>query len=182
MAPGPRGRAQLMGTLDVDVAVVGAGVVGCAVAARLSLDRLSVAVLERRHDVADETSKSNTGVTDSGWECQPGTLEAKLVSESSLLWEEVADRFDVPFKRCGGLCIARSDDEVPGLREVHETATRNGVRTRLLSRDDTLTLAPYVAPTVCGAVEVPNEGIVDSIRLTLGYAEAGGQKRRALLL
>ncbi len=161
----------MMEVIDLDVAIVGAGVVGCSVAARLSLDRLSVAVFERRHDVAEETSKANTGVTDSGWECQPGTLEAKLVRESSPRWEEVADRLDVLFNRCGGLCLARSGNEVPGLQEVHETATRNGVRTRVLSKAQTLKYAPYVSPTVRGAVDVPDEGIVDPIRLTLGYAE-----------
>jgi glycerol-3-phosphate dehydrogenase len=160
-----------MQTVSTDVLIVGAGVVGCSVAARLSLDRVEVMVIERHHDVAEETSKSNTGVADSGWECTPGCLEAELVTQSSPQWEEVAERFDVPFRRCGGLCIARSEEEMRELDTVVAAAVANGVRTERLSREQLLHVAPYVTPDALGAVHVPDEGIIDSVRLTLGYAE-----------
>jgi glycerol-3-phosphate dehydrogenase len=164
-----------METLSVDVAIVGAGVVGCSIAARLSLEDVTVLVLERRHDVADETSKSNTGLADSGWECEPGTLEAKLVCESSRRWEEIAARFDTPFRRCGALSLARSEADLARLDTIRAAATKNGVRTTVLSREETLARAPYVHPDVRGSIEAPDEGIVDSIRLTLGYAELAAQ-------
>jgi glycerol-3-phosphate dehydrogenase len=158
-------------SLDVDVAIVGAGVVGCSIAARLSQMRLDVCVLERRHDVADETSKSNTGVADSGWECVPGSLEAEIITRSSPRWEEICDRLDVPFRRCGGLSIARDADEERRLDEIVAAADANRVRTRRLDAGELRKLAPYVVPDALGAVEVPDEGVIDSIRLTLGYAE-----------
>ena len=160
-----------MTPIDADVAIIGAGVVGCAVAARLSRDNLRVVVLERRHDVAEETSKSNTGIADSGWDCEPGSLEAKLVTESSARWEEIAERYDVPFKRCGGLSIARTAEELERLDRIVDAARINGVPVERLDANDLRELAPYVTEDARAAISVPREGVVDSIRLTLGYAE-----------
>jgi glycerol-3-phosphate dehydrogenase len=157
--------------VDVDVAIVGAGVIGCSIAARLSEYDLRVCVLERRHDVAEETSKSNTGVADCGWECEPGSLEATLVRRSSERWEEVCERLDVPFRRCGGLSVALTDDDEARLDGIVGRATRNGARVERLSADEVRRIAPYVSPDVVGAVSVPEEGVIDSLRLTLGYAE-----------
>jgi glycerol-3-phosphate dehydrogenase len=160
-----------MQVVDADVAIVGAGVVGCSIASQLSHDDLEVVVLERRHDVAEETSKANTGVTDSGWECTPGSLEADLVIRSSRRWEEICDRLDVPFKRCGSLSLARSDQEIPRLAEIAEAAATNGVRVRRLGEREIREVAPFVTDTAVAALEVPDEGVIDSLRLTLGYAE-----------
>jgi glycerol-3-phosphate dehydrogenase len=157
--------------MDVDVAIVGAGVIGCSIAARLSERDLRVSVLERRHDVAEETSKSNTGVADCAWECEPGSLEATLVRRSSERWEEVCERLDVPFRRCGGLSIARTADDEARLDGIVERASRNGAEARRLDGEEVRRIAPYVSPDVVGAVLVPEEGVIDSLRLTLGYAE-----------
>ncbi len=158
-------------TLDVDVAVIGAGVVGCSIACRLSRDRLRVAVLERRHDVADETSKSNTGVADCGWECEPGSLESRLIVASSARWEELCDLLDTPFRRCGGICLARTSDQLARLDQIAAGARANGARARVLGGEEARALAPCITDNTLGALEIPDEGVIDSIRLTLGYAE-----------
>lgn len=158
-------------TVDVDVAIVGAGVVGCSIAARLSRDRLRVAVLERRHDVADETSKSNTGVADCGWECEPGSLEAQLIRASSPRWEELCDQLDTPFRRCGGICLARTSEQVDGLAQIAEGAAATGAQVRALNAEQAHDLVPCITDQTLGALDIPDEGVIDSIRLTLGYAE-----------
>lgn len=160
-----------MSALDVDVLIVGAGVVGCSIAARLSQDALTIAVVERRYDVVDETSKSNTGVADCGWECEPGTLEAELIARSNPRWEEISERFDAPFRRCGGLSVARTPEEVSRVDGIVAAAHANGVRARRLTGDEARELVPCIGPDVLAAIDVPDEGVFDSIRLTLGYAE-----------
>jgi glycerol-3-phosphate dehydrogenase len=158
-------------TIDVDVLVVGAGVVGCSVASHIAATSARVCVIERRHDVADETSKSNTGVTDCGWECEPGSLEAELVRRSSERWEEVCERLDVPFRRCGALSIALTPEHEAALDGIVDKAARNSVSVRRLEPREVHRIAPYVTRQVRGAIEVPEEGVIDSIALTLGYAE-----------
>lgn len=157
--------------MEVDVAIIGAGVVGCSVAAALSGDVLSVVVLEQHHDVAEETSKSNTGVADSGWECVPGSLEAELIRRSSPRWEELSERLDVPFRRCGGISVARTPKDIDRLDEILGAAEGNGVKVRRLDQAEVRATAPYLTEQALAAVEIPEEGVIDSIRLTLGYAE-----------
>jgi glycerol-3-phosphate dehydrogenase len=157
----------------VDVLIVGAGVTGCSIAASLSRDELRVVVVERRHDIVDETSKSNTGVMDCGWECEPGTLESDLIRRSSPQWEEIAERLDVPWDRCGGISLARTDAEAAQVDEVVSRAHANGVASvrKLVGNAAVREVAPFIGDGILAAAEVPDEGIIDSIRLTLGYAE-----------
>lgn len=155
---------------------------GCAIAERLARSSVSVCVIERHHDVADETSKANTGLADSGWECETETLEASLVRRSSEQWEEVCERLDVPFQRSGALCVARTTREANQLDALARRATENGVSTRRIGKDETLRLAPYVTREAVGALHVPNEGIIDSIRLTLSYAELAAANGARFLL
>jgi glycerol-3-phosphate dehydrogenase len=157
--------------LDADVVIVGAGVIGTAIAARLSMKKLVVCVIERHHDVAEETSKSNTGLMDSGWECEPGTLEADLVTRSSPQWEDISERLDVPFKRCGQLSIARTKEEDATIDACLASAKRNGVAAERIDAERLRSLAPYVSSDARGGILLPAEGIIDPIRLTLGYAE-----------
>jgi glycerol-3-phosphate dehydrogenase len=168
---------------DVDVLIVGAGVVGCSIAASLSRDALDVVVVERRHDVVDETSKSNTGVADCGWECEPGTLEADLILRSNPCWEEIADRLDVPYRRCGGVSLARGPEQAEDVDDIVAGAHRNGVKSvRKLTAEEAREVAPFISDGVSAALEVPDEGIIDSIRLTLGYAELAARNGTRFVL
>src|SRR5579862_319432 len=96
---------------DLDVLIIGAGVVGAAIACRLSELDATVAVIDRRHDIAEETSKSNSGIAASGWTLPTGSLEAPLVCAASPRWEEVCRRLGVTFRRCGTVAIARTAEE-----------------------------------------------------------------------
>lgn len=156
---------------DLDVLIVGAGVVGAAIAARLSELDAKVAVIERRHDIADETSKSNSGITATGWTLPSGGLEARLVCASSPRWEDVCQRLGVPFRRCGVVAIARTPEEAERIPQLVRNAEANGVKVRALSPEEVVAAAPHAAPDSAGGVEVPGEGVIDSIRLTIGYGE-----------
>ena len=96
---------------DIDVLVIGAGVVGSAIACRLSALDAKIAVIDRRHDIADETSKSNSGITASGWTLPSGSLEAQLVCASSPRWEDICRNLGVIFRRCGTVSIARTPED-----------------------------------------------------------------------
>jgi glycerol-3-phosphate dehydrogenase len=156
---------------DLDVLIVGAGVVGAAIAARLSQLDAKVAVIERRHDIADETSKSNSGITATGWTLPVGGLEAQLVCASSPRWEDVCRRLGVPFRRCGVVAIARTAEDAERIPQLVRNAEANGVKVRALSPEDVVAAAPHATPVSAGGIEVPAEGVIDSIRLTIGYGE-----------
>ena len=101
----------------VDVVVVGGGVIGTAVAARLSSTTARVALIEIGGDIANGGSKGNAGVAVSYY-YDPASLDTQLINESNPRWEELCARLDVPYRRLGGLMIARTMDEadrLPGI-------------------------------------------------------------------
>ncbi|WP_346276609.1 FAD-dependent oxidoreductase [Pseudonocardia sp.] len=156
---------------EVDVLIIGAGVVGAAIACRLSQLEATVAVIDRRHDIAEETSKSNSGITASGWSLPAGGLEARLVRASSPRWEDICGRLGVPFRRCGAVVVARTQQDAYLIPEMMRNAEANGVKVRALTAEQVLRAAPHATSNSTGGIEISAEGVIDSIRLTIGYGE-----------
>jgi glycerol-3-phosphate dehydrogenase len=154
-----------------DVVIIGAGVVGCAIARRLSLTTARVAVVEAASDVGEGASKGNTGIATCGADCAPGTLEAQLVTRSAPGWEALCGSLDTPWERIGTLCVATSPEQQPALAHLRDQAHANGCRAELVSADAARELDPLVTPDLHAALHLPDDGIVDSLRLTIGYAE-----------
>ncbi len=156
---------------DYDVVIVGAGVVGCAIARRLSFTTARVALLEAATDVGEGASKGNTGIATSGADCPPGSLEAELVRRSSPGWEALCASLDTPFRRIGGLVLARTAAEEAALTGLLAQARANGCAAGIVSGERARELEPMATPAARAALHVPGDGIVDPLRLTLGYAE-----------
>ena len=154
-----------------DVVVIGGGVVGCAVAWRLSTTGAAVTLVEAAHDLCEGASKGNTGITTSGADCRPGTLEAELVRRSSPGWEALCARLDTPFHRIGTLAVAVTAEEESRLGALLDEARANGAPAEIVSGDAARELEPLVTAGARAALYFPQDGIIDSIRLTLGYAE-----------
>lgn len=151
--------------------IVGGGVVGCAIAWRLSFTTASVALIEAAHDVGEGASKGNTGIATCGADCMPGTLEAELVTRSSPGWERLTRSLDTPWRRMGTLAVAVTKKEERGLEHVREQARRNGCEAEIVSGEAARSLEQLVTPAARAAVHIPEDGIIDSLRLTIGYAE-----------
>jgi L-2-hydroxyglutarate oxidase LhgO len=89
-----------------DVIVIGAGVVGCAVARELTRYNLNVRVLEAGSDVAEGASKANSAIVHAGFDAKPGTNKAKFNVWGNRLFEDVCRELKVPFRRNGSLVLA----------------------------------------------------------------------------
>lgn len=84
-----------------DVVVIGAGIVGSAIARELSGHQLSVALIEARNDVGDGTSKANTAILHTGFDAKPGTLESELVHRGYHLLSDYAEHTGIPVEHTG---------------------------------------------------------------------------------
>lgn len=145
--------------------------IGASVAACLSLTTATVCLLEAAGDLAEGASKGNGGIATCGFDAVPGTLEAELIVSSSPRWEELCDRLDVPFRRIGGLVVANTSSDVERLEALYRDATTNGCRTEVVSGARAREMEPLLNPECLAALWVPDDGIIDPMRLTIGYAE-----------
>ena len=146
---------------DFETVVVGAGVVGLAIARALARKGQSVMLLERHDRVGTETSSRSSEVIHAGIYYAPGSLRAKLcVAGKEQLYRFCAEN-GVAHRRCGKLLVATREDEVGKLEAIAANAAVNGVDDlKRLTADDVRTLEPQVA---CVAAYLsPSTGIVDS--------------------
>ena len=112
---------------DVEVAVIGAGAIGAAVAAALAPGR-SVLVVERHEGPGRETSSHNSGVIHAGIYYPTGSLKHRACIEGNRLLYEWCEARGVTHRRCGKLIVALGDDEIDGLDAVAGQARANGVQ------------------------------------------------------
>ncbi|MFD5793861.1 FAD-dependent oxidoreductase [Streptomyces diastatochromogenes] len=155
-----------------DVAVVGAGVVGCAVARELARHpRLRIALVEAQDDVGQGTSKANTAILHTGFDATPGSLEARLVREGYQRLAAYADESGIPVERVGALLVAWDEEQLAALPRLAEKAERNDCPdTRLLGADELYAREPHLGPGALGALHVPGESIICPWTTTLAYA------------
>ncbi|MEX0168360.1 FAD-dependent oxidoreductase [Streptomyces sp. LMG1-1-1.1] len=156
---------------EYDVVVVGAGVVGCAVARALARHPLRVALVEAANDVGDGTSKANTAILHTGFDAAPGTLEARLVREGHRLLDAYAREAGIPVEPLGALLVAWDEQQRATLPRLAEKAELNGHRTtRLLSAAELALREPHLGAGALAALEVPGESVICPWTTTLAYA------------
>ncbi len=145
-----------------DVAVIGAGVVGAAVARRLQLDGYAVVVLEAASEVLDGASKGNSGILHTGFDAPPDSLEAKCVAEGRAEFLAIHRDLDLPLVETGAMVLAWSEAEAAALPGLLEQAHANGVMDAvLLSDSEVRRLEPQLAEGVRGGMRVPGEHVID---------------------
>ena len=164
--------------VEVETVIVGAGVVGLAIAAELASLGQDVLVLERHHTFGTETSSRNSEVIHAGIYYPDGSLRAKLCVEGRERLYAFAEDYKVPFNRCGKLLVATSEAEIEQLAAIEVNAARNGV-------DDLTPLtaaeAHRLEPDIrCVAATLsPSTGVIDShlfmAALETRLLDAGGQ-------
>ena len=102
-----------------DAIVVGAGVVGAAVARELSRRKGSFLVVERALDVCEGTSKANSAIMHAGFDAEPGTMKAKMNVRGNQMMDQLSGELDIPFRRVGAFVVCFSKEELPKLKEIY---------------------------------------------------------------
>ena len=154
-----------------DAVIIGAGVVGCAIARELAQFDLEVVVLERSGDVCEGTSKANTAILHTGFDCVPGSLESRLVSRGYQLLSTYADAANIAVERTKGLLVAWDDEQLGELPKLQQKARDNGYQsTQLLSSETVRQREPNLGDGVRGGLDVPGESIICPWSPVLAFA------------
>ena len=151
--------------------IIGAGVVGTALAREFAKSNLKVALLEERADVGDLTSKANTAILHTGFDMTPGSLESKLVSQGYELLKAYAQEVSIAVEKLGGLLVAWSDEEVANLPKLKQKAIENGYEEcELITAEQLYTLEPNLGQGALAALTVPGEWIIDPWTPIIAFA------------
>jgi glycerol-3-phosphate dehydrogenase len=143
--------------VDVEVTVIGAGVVGCATALALARRGVSVALLEAEPAPGLAASGTNSGILHEGFDSGPGEVETELILRSATLRPPVLAALGIPVLRCGGVMEPRDATQRDAIAALAENAARNRVPVSL--SDD-------------GALFIPGEAVTDPVAYTLALAGA----------
>jgi len=165
---------------DTDVAIIGGGVVGCAVARRLALEGASVILVEKAADILEGASKGNSAILHTGFDAPVGTLEWECVRSGYREYLEIHQSLGLPLLETGALIAAWTEEEENRFEGILKKGLENGIDDLcLLTKKETLKLEPNLAPTVRSAISVPREFVIDPWSAPLAYLtqalENGGQ-------
>ena len=159
-----------MGMETVNIVIIGAGVVGLAIAEELSKKYKEIVVLEKHNSFGQETSSRNSEVIHAGIYYPKDTLKAKLCVEGRALLYGICQKYNIPFKKIGKLIVASEEDEIPPLEELFKKGKDNGVDDlRLINIGDLKKMEPNVNGVV--ALYSPSTGIVNSHRLMQYFSD-----------
>ena len=153
-----------------DVAVIGAGVVGCAVARRFALAGAKVVIIEKGSDILSGASKANSAILHTGFDAPEGSLELELVKAGRAEYMSIHRQMGLSLVETGALVCAWNPDEAQSLEAIAEQGRRNGIaELGLLTARQARESMPGLSDRLVAALEVPGEHVIDPWSAPLGY-------------
>jgi glycerol-3-phosphate dehydrogenase len=154
-----------------DVAVIGAGVVGLAIARELSRCELRTVVLEAGSDVGTGTTKANTAIRHTGFDAKPGSLEAALLRRAYPLLTDYAARTGIPLETPGALLVAWNAEQLARLDGLALQAKDNGIGdVHAVTGPELYAREPRLGQGAAGGLAIPGEGIMCPFSTPLAFA------------
>jgi glycerol-3-phosphate dehydrogenase len=160
--------------MTYDVAIIGAGVVGCAIFRRLCLGGARTLLIEKGADILSGASKGNSAMLHTGFDATPESTELACIRAGHAEYVAIHEQLNLPLLETGGLLVAWSEAERERLPAIVEQAHRNGVTdVRLVDADEVRRREPHLAAGAFGGVVIPGEHIIDPWSAPLAYALQG---------
>jgi glycerol-3-phosphate dehydrogenase len=160
-----------MGTERAEIAIIGGGVVGCAVLRALTLAGHDAILLERGGDILSGASKANSAILHTGFDAPPGSLEVALMQLGRRIYLDIHERLNLPILETDAVLVAWSAAEAEKLPAIAAKAHKNGVPdVQPLAMDALRARHPHLAASAVAALFVPGEHIIDPWSSPLAYA------------
>ena len=156
-----------------DVAIIGSGVSGAAIARTLSRYELKTVILEKETDVAWGTSKANSGIVHGGFHHNLKYLKSRLEIKGNLMFDQLKRELDFPFTRPGIIVAALNEEELKVVEHLyHQGVENNSIGIEMVSRERLLELSPKLNQDVVGGLYAPSGGIVEPYRFVFSLIES----------
>ena len=165
-----------------DIAIIGAGVCGCAAAFELSKYDVSSVLIEREPDVSMGTTKANSGIIHAGFDAEPGTLMAKYNVRGAAMMPKLSKELSVEYEQIGSLVVAFDEEDRKTIRTLYERGVQNGVKVEIIEKERLQEMEPNLAESAVEALWAPEAGIVSPWDLCLAFAETAVKNGCDLML
>lgn len=155
-----------------DIAIVGAGITGCAIARQLARFDLSICVVEAANDIALGASKANGGLVHAGYDPAPGTVKAQVNARGCKLYGTWAQELGFLFRRTGSMVLGFNDDDRGHLEKLRCNGHANGVPgLSIIGPDRIHELEPRASADATCALWCPSTGFVDPFEVAIAALE-----------
>jgi L-2-hydroxyglutarate oxidase LhgO len=172
----PRSRTRhcaAKGDGSYDVAVIGAGCVGSAVARELSKTSARVVLLEAADDVTQGATKGNSGIVHAGFDDTPGSVRAKYCNAGCLMFPQLDAELHFGYQRNGSLVVARGAADEKVLEQLLAKGAKNGVaKLRIIGQEELRRREPYITPDATAALLAEDAGTVVPYEFSIALAES----------
>lgn len=155
-----------------DVLIIGTGIVGTAIARRLSRYKLSVAVVEKEADVSMGATKANSAIVHGGYAEAHEKTKGRLCYKGRIQFEQLDRELNFGFRKTGSLVITTDPADLPKLQSLLENGIKNGLDDlKILNRDEILALEPNLNPDVVYALYCEGAGVCSPYEMAIALAE-----------
>lgn len=159
-------------TETFDIAIVGAGITGCAIARQLTRYDLYICVVEAANDIALGASKANGGLVHAGYDPAPGTIKAQVNARGCELYGAWAQELGFLFRRTGSMVLGFSDEDRAHLEKLRSNGLANGVpELSIIGPERIRELEPRTSAKATCALWCPSTGYVDPFEVAIAALE-----------
>lgn len=155
-----------------DVAIIGAGVVGCAIARELSRYDLKICLLEKEDDVSTGASKANSGIVHGGYAAKHGTLKGELCIKGNAMYKNLNEELNFGYRKTGALVIGFDEKDEKSIKELYENGLINGCdELEIIYKDRIREIEPYINEEITVALYDKSVGVASPYEMTIALAE-----------
>ncbi len=155
-----------------DVAIIGAGIIGCAMFRKFTLMGAKTILIEKGGYILSGASKANSAILHTGFDAPTDSLELDLVKRGHQEYLDICDDLGIPVDKCGAVVVAWTQEQLDKLPHLLEKAHKNGVLdVRLINKDELFEIEPHLSKNALGALYVPRESLIDPWSAPYAYAK-----------
>jgi glycerol-3-phosphate dehydrogenase len=167
----------------MQIIIIGAGVIGSAIARELARYDVDILLIEKEPDVADGTSKANSGIIHAGYNANAETLKGRMNVKSNPAYDKLCKDLKVPFKRNGSLVVGFSEEDLKDLKKKKANGEKNGIEgLEIIGQTELFEKEPNINKEAKYALYAPTAGIISPYELTIGYADNAVRNGAEVLL
>ena len=161
-----------MKELQSDVVIIGAGIVGTALAYELSHYELSVIVVEKEADVGWGATKANSGIIHAAVHDLPSTFKGKFCSEGNKLYRQLESELGIKLRKTGMLMVAEKEEQLGQLEKIKKTGLACGEKDlEILTKEELLAKEPALSPHVLAGLYAPSAATTAPYQLAIAFFE-----------